>query len=520
MPEHIRALIVIGVLSVAVFWFARSAITERGMSQRDFVVRRNLWFAVTLIAFVSHNFWVCMVALGLLLLIAGTRDRNPVALFCFLLFAMPAYPEEIPGFGIVNYLFELSYVRLLVLAILLPMALRLRRERHERSAGYRLPDFCVLGYIALIFIMQMMGETSLTNSLRAAFDSTVDVGLPYYVASRAIRRIEDIREIMAAFVVAAAVMAVIAMFETSRYWLLYDGVRPALGLPAPFFLTYLTRGIGGLLRATASTLHPIVLGYVMMVALSMLMFFLKDSKYRLQLTLAGLCLLGGMVASLSRGPWVGAAAVLAMIVALEPKAGKRFAWLFGAASTIAIAFFVSPYGPVLMDYLPFVGNIESGNIDYRTQLWELSQEVIRQNPWFGDLNFLSNPILEPLRQGQGIIDIVNTYLDVALEYGLVGLGMFLMPFAYAIRSVWTMRRVAIANGNDEAERISRVLFAAIVGTLLTIATVSSINLIPFVYWILIGVCIGASRVLVDKPVAETRRAVRVRRNSYSGLRAS
>ena len=36
--------------------------------------------------------------------------------------------------------------------------------------------------------------------------------------------------------------------------------------------------------------------------------------------------------------------------------------------------------------------------------------------------------METMRQGEGIIDIVNSYLQVALETGLVGLGFFLLIF--------------------------------------------------------------------------------------------
>ena len=33
--------------------------------------------------------------------------------------------------------------------------------------------------------------------------------------------------------------------------------------------------------------------------------------------------------------------------------------------------------------------------------------------------------MEDLRQGEGIIDLVNTYLGVALSYGVIGLFFFL-----------------------------------------------------------------------------------------------
>ena len=57
MPEHLRALIVILVLATTVFAFAHRpacTITKVG----DYTRRRNLWFALTLAAFLAYNFWV------------------------------------------------------------------------------------------------------------------------------------------------------------------------------------------------------------------------------------------------------------------------------------------------------------------------------------------------------------------------------------------------------------------------------------------------------------------------------
>ena len=62
MPEHLRALVVILFLSVTVFKLAERPITAVAISLRDYRRRRNLWFAIMLIAFFAHNFWVCIFA--------------------------------------------------------------------------------------------------------------------------------------------------------------------------------------------------------------------------------------------------------------------------------------------------------------------------------------------------------------------------------------------------------------------------------------------------------------------------
>src|SRR5678816_2305940 len=118
MSEHLRAFVVIAVLSVMSFLVLRRPVVAMGMEEADFRRRRNLWLAVTALAFLSSNFWIFMlIAAGLLLLFAR-KDRNPFAFYLFLLFAIPPYAAALPGLGIVNKLFELSFPRLLSLLVL------------------------------------------------------------------------------------------------------------------------------------------------------------------------------------------------------------------------------------------------------------------------------------------------------------------------------------------------------------------------------------------------------------------
>ena len=86
-------------------------------------------------------------------------------------------------------------------------------------------------------------------------------------------------------------------------------------------------------------------------------------------------------------------------------------------------------GKRLLDYLPFIGSIEKGNIDYRQRLLDNAMIVIERNPWLGSTDYHKSKEMLSMIQGQGIIDIVNTYLGIALDKGIVGLSLFLFFFA-------------------------------------------------------------------------------------------
>src|SRR5207302_8243723 len=76
MPEHLRALVVIVLLAGLTFALARAPACAAAMKDQDFVHRRNLWFALTLAAFLAHNFWLFVVLAAALLLLAAQSERN------------------------------------------------------------------------------------------------------------------------------------------------------------------------------------------------------------------------------------------------------------------------------------------------------------------------------------------------------------------------------------------------------------------------------------------------------------
>lgn len=498
MPEHLRALVVILAAAVLVFLLAEKPLVGVVATQADYRRRRNLWFAVTLIGFLSLNFWLYVLLCGALLAVQAQRDPNPLALYCLLLFAIPPFSMDVPGLGLVNYFFSLNHIRLLNLVILLPLAVSLPRPVGAQGR-YRAADGLVLLYMAYIFLSQA-AVSNLTSMMRGLFDLAVDVWLPYFVASRALRDLRAWREVFATFVLAAAVMAVIAPFETLKGWLVYESLRAALDVPPASLGVYLLRGDEGALRANVAVGNSIVLGYVMMVALLLFTHLAPLLKQRGYAVLAFVALFAGLVAALSRGPWVGTAAGLLVALSLGSGGGKRLGWLLGAAALGTLALVMLPGGEKIIDHLPFVGTVDEGSVTYRQRLFEVSMGVFWQNPVFGSFYYLSNPAMEEMRQGQGIIDMVNSYLAVALPYGAVGLSLFVAPFACSAWVCWRARRLQ-GRAHVEVDRLGRALLGALAAVLLTIATVSSISVVAPVYWLLAGLCVGYARMLAGSAVA-------------------
>src|SRR5258706_6866462 len=146
MPTHLKGLIIVLVLATAVFVFAKAPVCASVSTAGDFERRRNLWIAITVAVFLTHNFWIFIIVTAALLLIALPRESNKLAMFFFLLFTVPAFPGKITGLGLINYFFTMDYVRLVILAILLPAFLYLRKQPDVERFGRLLPDKLIAGY--------------------------------------------------------------------------------------------------------------------------------------------------------------------------------------------------------------------------------------------------------------------------------------------------------------------------------------------------------------------------------------
>lgn len=529
MSEHLRALLVVLVLTGIVFWAASLPRVALPMAPEDFRRRRNAFVATILAAFLTHDFWLFMAVMAVVIRVAASSERNPVALYLAMALAVPPYFKEIPGFLGLEHFFALDPPRLLSLLLLLPTWLVLRSRPGTERFGSLLPDKLLFGYLA-VYAGTTFYYDSFTAGLRAGlFYPFLDFFLPYYVASRSLRSLAAFRDLATTLALVAAALSVVAMFEFSRAWLLYAALEDSLGVVWTMN-NYLFRG--NFLRAQATLGHSIAFGYLIVIAFSMFALLRpgpRDAQptaasrrgapvarmglgrwvaavarqrpggshpstvpavmARTAWWLGAAALAGGLVAALSRGPWVGAATAMFVYALLAPNANVALVRLALVAGGLGFVLVNTEIGQEVLSFLPFVGTVDAGGVTYRQQLFETSLLVIAQRPFFGSIDYYNNPLMEVMRQGEGIIDIVNTYLQVTLRTGLVGLACFAGVFLVALAGTFsTMSRLSDKGG--DAYRVGRSLLAATLGALMTVVTVSSILMIPMLYWVLAGLLVG------------------------------
>jgi O-Antigen ligase len=515
MAPHLTGLVYILAMSLVMFSLLKKPLTASLMSEEDFVRRRNAWLAITVAAFLSHSFWVYICAAGVIVLLTAQRDRNPLALYCMLLVAIPNFEMEVPGFGIVNFLFKMSHTRLLAILILLPMAFKLVQTRFPMTNSQRLNQGLVASFVLLNFIIAATTNNAnytLANIVRNGWDLFLLIWLPFYVFTHALRDLRQLREAVASLMMALALLGIFAVFETLRHWLVFESLRAPLGVPPASLTLYVIRETdgGGALRALTTSGHPIVLGYMMGVGLCLWV----AARRSLQPSLMGLVPLGtlalGLLVALSRGPWMGAAAGLLVLALAGPNAGKRFMITSAVLVAVVLGLLMTPYGEKIISYLPFVGSVERGTVDYRVKLFEVSMLVFWDNPILGNFDAIRDPRMEQMRQGQGIIDMVNSYLGVGLQFGIIGVILFVAPFIIAIVMA-ILRGRSVETEHPSMGITGRALAGAIVAALVTIATTSSIEYIPIIYWPLLGAATAYLGIVTRWQIAQRSAAARPQR---------
>jgi hypothetical protein len=491
MLGSIKSLIVVLAIAWTVFYLAKP-IALRFMSGEDFSRRRLVWFVLTAVGFVSPNFWLYALVAVPMLVWSNRKDSNSIALYMFMLHVVPPVGAIIPLIGN-NGLFSIDNYRLLAFCVLLPATIRYRKNQKDGMAGaFGAMDILLLTFGLLQVVLYTPPDLphhlvildSPTNALRRAVLFLLDTYLLYFAVSRFCQSRQKMVDAIASFCLACAVIAAISLFERMKGWLLYVDIASHWGTD-PNATFYLSRG--GSVRAQVSAGHSIALGYLLAIAFGFWLYLRSHVQSKIHRIGVTLLLWGGLFGAFSRGAWLGAATVYFTFISIGPRAVSRFLKGTGLALVIAGLVAVSPIGDRIIEMLPTSGKPADM---YRHRLAERGWEVVLAHPFFGDR--FPWPEMEDLRQGEGIIDIVNTYLGVALNYGFIGLFCFLSVILLGMTRAYARAR-ELSHSDPDLAMLGASFTACIVGALVMIDS-SSFNMgIEKMFYVLAGLTAAYAR---------------------------
>ena len=473
MPNYIKALIFVLIATSIIMVVSRDPLSSH-FSKRECREYRNTWWFLTVCLFLSPGIWIFYaIVLMTLLKKKYSEDIDRICVFCFLLFIAPSVPAQIPGFAGIDTFFSVDVQRLLIFFVLFPLL------KSSLSGGlWRNPsDKYLLLYLTYSAVLLFRDENH-TNATRVAVLMFVDFAIPYFVISRTIKSLHEFNRVLLVLMFALSLLAAEAVFEAVKHWELYNSAGHHL-IGERIFKFSGERA--GMLRARSIFLSPVVLGYAMVLLLALLLYlkpyFTRKSSFYCLVLVASMALL----VSFSRGAWVGGV-ILLLVYGLIAKGVARAIWYVMAASLAGfLALNLTQFGRSILDLLPFFGGTaRTDTFDYRERLLENGIVVIKRHPWFGDHYYLDSPEMEALRQGQGIIDTVNTFLTIAMYRGLIGLFLFVMIFFPSMLVIYRSNR-NLPESEQMFSQLGRILISFMVAALFIISTVSNADFIPVIY---------------------------------------
>ena len=478
------------LLPVLVLWvialFALRALFGRMVTRKDFDLAFRVVLLFTVVDFLSIKPVLFLAISAGAMLISqswlGGDVKAKLATFWMAAILFPPLQSALPGLGGIAHVLTLDHFRVASIILLVPAALTIASSKDKRKGPSRTLDVLVLSYPVFRMLL-LVPSVSLTSTMRSVIELMFDVALPYYVMTRGLRDLEELRFVLHRLLVACMFAATIAFMEAGLRKNIYADLQWVYGYT--WSLTH-TLMRGGMNRVQAMTSEPIVYATQILFTMGLWVAMAGTSVRKGVVWLGVIALAGAMFFTWSRGPWLGAVLFVLSLFALA----RVKPWVFGSLLVVAVVagVFAKLAGldeSVMAALKGLFGSSQedAGSIQYRSQLLDTALALIKQSPWLGVPNYAA--YMQDLKQGEGIIDIVNTYVSVALNTGVVGLVMFLSPFAYTVQRI--LKDLAKPESAADLDRVRflRAFLALIVGSLLTIFTTSIFERLPFLLLLMV-----------------------------------
>ena len=451
-----------------------------GERERFFVV----WVLITVLLFLSTNPFVFLSLSAVILFAAKPSNRSHYLVFyIFALHMVPikvGAPIPFPG---LNYLISMDVPKLATIVLLLPLLLRTPNKLAADYRNTRLDQLVILYFVLMVALG--IRNLPLTSIVRSSVDFGLIMLVPYFAARNSITSVGDLHRFIRYWIVVCIVLAVAGLITQYKYWNFYGSISSEL-----FNEFSVIRG-GSSFRAgdlrSAVMLNPTTLGYALSIGVVFAQFLKKQSGNKIiRLRLVQILFLLAIYTTHSRGAWFALLVMAMLYIDLFSRFSAKRAL---RRTALAVGGMIVVF---TLQISSFLALDKFGTFEYRYQLIINSWQLIKQYPLFGLAEFRESSVLEASRQGQGIVDMTNTYLAVALRSGIVGTVMFILIFALPIISLWkSAGRLSSIQMTAESD-ICRVMIVVLAGLALLLGTISWIGLLPHYTFLLVGIAAGVA----------------------------
>lgn len=485
MVQALKVIIVVTACHFAAY-FVLAKLTPHGDKLRQYliavvmivstaVLTRNPLIAYVVTVFISYFFT------------RGATNGERVALFFGLAFCLSFFDGFALNFGM-NF-GGLSLPKVLMLTVLVPMFFLRKPDSEIRR--FNAIDKAVIIFFIWWMLLGFRGA-NMSSIMRSIVWSSVEYIITYIVIRR---YLSNYSLAFAAISFALMSQALVGFVEAILRWHVYTDVERIANWASQANAQYKFRW--GFLRAQASFMNPLV--FVLFANMAFLAAFIHFTKtgmekpprsYSRFWAFLGLGI--GLLGTLSTGSRAGIAGsvliTLMMIVllwALNKRRDPKRLLISTACIGLLLVFTVG-------------GDLIRENFDYRWRLFNISTSVILAEPFVGLANPTADPRMASLIQGEGIVDLVNTYLSIALHNGLPGLILFM----YAIFGGLSRLYDSLRKAEGEKLTFGVFCFTSLLLLAFNIATTSTMGWSYLWIWILLAI----SSNIIARVQAESRPA--------------
>jgi len=382
---------------------------------------------------------------------------------------------KLGGFGGINYLLELDDRRVTSILLLSWAAVEIVAAKPvQRTIRFLPVDLLVLAYQGLRFVLQMP-HSNFTTLARIAVESTLDILLPYFVVTRGIRSMSDLRLVGGHLMIGIAFVASVAVTEAVLQHNLYSGLQGIYDVQWQHTYALMR---GSLIRVQATTSQPILLAFMLSFGIG-LGYWLKDDWRRRPAVFALFAaILLGEVATFSRGPWLATVVIVITLAAMRRMSAAAFRVALVALLLCGVGLKLADADQQVVGALGAIfgsDRADIASIEYRRELLDTSLALIKQSPWLGVPNYGAQ--MQSLVQGEGIIDIVNSYVAIMLDAGVVGLVLYLLPFAVVLNRLIAAIQRPARGAAEVGNRFAMAFAALILSCLFAILTTSTFGMV-------------------------------------------
>jgi O-antigen ligase len=318
----------------------------------------------------------------------------------------------------------LSQSALAVLTVLWLWRLRDPAIRRAQAWPLRAPVLAFTG----VTLLSALVSGEVVRSLTASKGLLLIAAL--YVTADALADIAGAERFLTLFSAVAAIAAGIGLLQVA----MCPGAGADSGTPAWLYhRCHRARG--------PFSIYMTLAGILTLTLLATLPRLLPGARRRPWFVPLWLIMLGGLIASYTRGAWLGFAAG---VLALLPASRRGRVILVGGLAALVLGLLAGP--PGLRHRFISMGDPEEATVKERRYMWQSSLMMARERPWLGfgpggvKREYPAFSLEAAIKKRTGHVH--NTPLQILVERGVIGLGAWLWVWAaFYASAIGILRRL-------------------------------------------------------------------------------